>query len=85
MRQSKRKYESDIALKSKKYPKEFWSHIRSRLLTKTGDSPLLEDVNDKKSKMFSNEEKMNILQKQFYSVFTRKPDCDIPKLTRQRK
>ena len=63
MRQSKRKYESDIALKSKEHPKVFWSHIRSRLKTKTGISPLLEDVNDKKSTKFSNEEKANILQK----------------------
>ena len=68
MRQSKRKYESDIALKSKEHPKVFWSHIRSRLKTKTGISPLLEDVNDKKSTKFSNEEKANILQTQFCSV-----------------
>ena len=35
MRQPKRKYESDIALKSKQYPKVFWSHTRSKLKTKT--------------------------------------------------
>ena len=80
MRQSKRKYESDIALKSKEHPKVFWSHIRSRLKTKTGISPLLEVDNDKKSTKFSNEEKANILQTQFCSVFTREPDGNIPKL-----
>ena len=49
MRQSTRKYESDISLKSKNYPKVFWSHIRGRLKTKTGISTLLEDANDKKN------------------------------------
>ena len=83
MLQSKRKYESDIALKSKQYRKVFWSHIRSKLKTKTGVSPLLEDVNDKTSIKFSNEEKANIFQKQFSSVFTREPDGDIPKLARK--
>ena len=80
MRQSKRKYENDIARKSKTNPKAFWSHIRRRLKTKTGVSPLLEDINDKTSIKFKDKEKADILQKQFSDVFTREPNGDIPKL-----
>ena len=50
------------------YPKVFWSHIRSRLKPKTGVSPLLEDVNDKKSIKFSNDEKASILEEHLYII-----------------
>ena len=39
-RQSKRKFEKDVASKSKSNPKAFWSHIRRRLKTKPGVSLL---------------------------------------------
>ena len=47
LRQSKRKYESDIASKAKSNPKSFWSHIRGKLKTKPGISPLFADKNKK--------------------------------------
>ena len=80
MRQAKRKFESNIARDSKTNPKAFWSHVRSKLKTKRGVAPLLENPKDKNSIKFSDEEKANILQKQFASVFTREPDGDTPKL-----
>ena len=80
MRQAKRKLEKDIALKSKQNPKAFWSYIRRCMKTKTGVAPLLEDKTDKTTVKFSDEEKAQILQKQFSSIFTREPTDEIPTL-----
>lgn len=80
MRQSKRRFESDIAKKSKSNPKAFWSHVRSRLKTKEGIAPLREDPKIKDSVKFTDKEKADILQNQFASVFTREPDGDIPNI-----
>ena len=80
MRQCKRRFESDIAKKSKSNPKVFWSHVRSRLKTKEGVAPLREDPKNKDSVKFTDKEKANILQNQFASVFTREPDGDIPNI-----
>ena len=79
-RQAKRNFENDIAKKSKSNPKVFWCHIRSRLKTRSGVAPLLEDENDKDSIKVLDEEKANILQKQFSSVYTLEPPGEIPKL-----
>ena len=62
MRQAKKKFESDIANKSTSNPKAFWSHVRSKLKTRSGVSPLLKNDNDNESVRFSDEEKANILQ-----------------------
>ena len=78
IRRCKRKFEESIANKAKEHPKCFWSHIRSRLKTKEGVAPLLEDPKDKDSMKFTDEEKANILQRQFSSVFTNEPDGDVP-------
>ena len=83
IRQTKRKFEKDVALKSKSNPKAFWSHIRRRLKTKTGVAPLLENNNDKCSTKFSDSDKANILQKQFSRAFTREPEGDIPSLQKR--
>ena len=83
IRQTKRKFEKDIALKSKSNPKAFWSHIRRRLKTKTGVAPLLENNNDKCSTKFSDSDKANILQTQFSRAFTREPEGDIPSLQKR--
>ena len=77
-RRVKRKFEKDIGRKCKTNPKVFWSHIRSKLKTKTGVAPLLENVQDKNSVRFSDTEKANILQTQFCSVFTREPEGELP-------
>ena len=60
---------------------KYFGHIRSRLKTKTGISPLLGDGNDKKSIKFSNEEKACFLEKNFCCVFTGEVDGGIPKLS----
>ena len=78
MRKAKRKFERDIAKKAKSNPKSFWSFIRSRLKTKAGVGPLLADNADKTSTKFDDNDKANILQNQFCSVFTKEPDGTLP-------
>ena len=75
---TKIKYEKDIAERSKRSPKVFWSYTRSKLKTKTGVAPLLENTKDNSSIRYSDIEKANILQRQFASVFTKEPDGDLP-------
>ena len=81
MRQAKRKIESEVAKKAKSNPKAFWSHVNSKLKTRNGISPLLQDEKDKDSMKYSNVEKANILQKQFCSVFTKETEGGMPVLT----
>ena len=78
MVQTKRQYERSICNQSKRNPKIFWKHIRRKLKSKTGVSPLLETANDEKSLKFDDLDKASILQKQFCSVFTEEPDGDLP-------
>ena len=80
MRKATRKFERNVASSSKLNPKSFWAYVRRRMKTKCGVSPLLEDVNDKSSLRFGDDEKARILQKQFTSVFTKEPVGDIPSL-----
>ena len=80
MRKSKREFEKNIGAQSISNPKIFWSHVRSKLKTKSGVAPLLQDVTDKTSTKFDDKEKANILQKQFVSVFTKEPNDDVPVL-----
>ena len=79
MRQAKRRFERDIAKKSK-----FWSHIRHRLKTKSGVAPLHENPQEKGSMKFSDVvDKANILQNQLSSVYVKKPEGAIPILNRR--
>ena len=80
MSQSKRRFERDVARKSKSHTKTFWAHVRRCMKTRSGVAPLLENIKDKSSMEFKDEEKANILQKQFSSVFTREPVGEIPTL-----
>lgn len=80
IRQCKREFESSIAESSKTNPKPFWAHVRGRLKTKEGIAPLLKDPKDKSSMKFTDEEKANILQAQFSSVYTHEPDGDAPRM-----
>ena len=73
-----------IADSAKTNPKPFWSHVRRRLKTKEGIAPLLENPEDKSTMKFWDEEKANILQKQFCSVFTREPEGDVPSIPSRR-
>ena len=83
MRKAKRNFERNIAQNSKSCPKPFWSYVRSKLRTKAGVAPLLKNVTDKTSVKFTDEEKSNILQDQFSSVFTREPDGPLPPFEKQ--
>ena len=84
-RQSKRRFEKDITRKSKSSPKAFWAHVRRRLKTRSGVTPLLENVKDKDSMKFKDEEKANILQNEFSRGFTRGPEGEIPTLCNKTK
>ena len=75
LRKSKREFERNIDIRSKINPQIFWSHVRSKLKTKTGVEPLLQDENDETSTKFEDKEKANILQKQFVCVFTKEPNA----------
>ena len=78
MIQARRDYEKSICDKSKKKPKIFWSHVRNKLKSSSGVSPLLENPKDKSSLKHENHEKANILQRQFCSVFTHEPPGELP-------
>ena len=45
-RKSRKEFERNIDIQSKSNPKIFWSHVRSKLRTKTGVAPLLQDEKD---------------------------------------
>ena len=78
IRKAKREFERNIGIQSKRNTKIFWSHVRSKLKTKTGVTPLLQDEKDKTSTKFNDKEKENILQKQFFNVFTKEPNAEVP-------
>ena len=54
------------------------ARVATCIVTHSGN--LDENVKDKDSMKFKDEEKANILQNQFSSVFTREPDGEIPTL-----
>ena len=62
-------------------PEEFWAYVRKKLNTKSGVSPLLENVKDQDSLKFDDKDKANILQKQFSSVFTKEQVGELPSIT----
>ena len=78
MRKAKSNFERGIINRSKECSKVFWSHVRSKLKTKSGVAGLFEDPHDKTSLKTDDMVKAEILQKQFSSVFTREPDGNIP-------
>ena len=81
LRKAKKLFEKGIAQEAKKNPKKFWLHARSKLNTKTGIAPLLENKTDQTSLRFDDKSKADLLQKQFLSVFTKESADDVPKLT----
>ena len=80
IRKSKRLFEKGIASRSKSNPKEFWKYVRNKLKTKSGVSPLLQNVKDPNSLKFDDKDKANILQQQFSSVFTKEQHGNLPTL-----
>ena len=75
MCQTKRCFEKEIGNSCK--------NVRNKLNTKSRIAPLLENNNDKKSIKFDDNEKANILQKQFSSIFTQEPEEEIPSLNKR--
>ena len=65
IRQSKKRFEMGIAGNVKTNPKKFWKYVRKKLKTKSGVSPLLQNIKDKNSSKFDDKENANILQDQF--------------------
>ena len=80
LRQSKKLFEQESALRAKCNPIAFRSQTRRTLKTKCGVAPLLSNINNKNSLKFDDQEKANILQNQFSSVFTHEPECDMPRI-----
>ena len=80
LRKAKRRYEREIAKVAKSNPKAFFGHIRRHLKTKRSVAPLLSNPKDANSIKFKDEEKANILLRQFSSVFTREEPGDIPRI-----
>ena len=78
MTRAKRDFEKSVCQDSRNNPKRFWKHVRSCLKTKPGISPLLQSTNDETSVCFKDEDKADILQNQFSSVFTEEPQGDLP-------
>ena len=76
-RQLRKQYELNIANQSTSNPKVFWRFARERLKTRIGVAPLLCNPGTLRH---SDEEKADILQSQFCSVFTREPEGEIPQL-----
>ena len=77
---SKGEFERNIGMQSKSNPKIFRSHVHSKLKTKIGVAPLLQDEKDETSTKFDDKEKTNTFKKQFVSVFTKEPNAEVPVL-----
>ena len=83
IRKSKRTFEKDLATGSKENPNLFLKYVRSKLRTKSGVSPLLQDKENPNSLKFDDGEKANILQDQFCSVFTKEQPGSTPSLEKR--
>ena len=81
LRKARKLFERGIALEAKRNPKKFWLHARSKLNTKTGVAPLLENPKDHTSLRFDDKSKADLLQKQFLSVFTKESADGVPQLS----
>ena len=83
IRKSKREFDKNVGIQSKSNRKIFWSHVRSKLKTKTGVTPLLQDEKDERIYKIWPQKKANILQKQFVSVFTKELNVEVPLLDKK--
>ena len=80
---SKGEFERNIGIQLKSNLKIFWSHVCSKLKTKTSVAPCLQGKKDENSTKFDDKEEANILQKQFVSVFTKEPTARVPVLDKK--
>ena len=74
---SKGEFERNIGIQLKSNLKIFWSHVCSKLKTKTSVAPCLQGEKDENSTKFDEKEKSNFLQKQFVSVFTKQQNARV--------
>ena len=79
-RQLRKQYGLNIANLSTSNLKVFWRLARECLKTRIGVVPLLCNPDDPGTLSHSDEEKADILQSQFCSVFMREPEGEIPQL-----
>ena len=81
-RQGKKLMEKNIAKLAKSNPKSFWAYAQSKLKTRAGIPDLAKTnvSNNKNDTTYttSDEEKANVLQDFFSSVFTQEPPGDLP-------
>ena len=81
-RKAKKKLEKHIAKQAKSNPKAFWQYSQQKLKTKTGIPDLLVDPKMEKSpnKVYTknDQEKADVLQNFFSSVFTNEPPGTMP-------
>ena len=68
MCKARKTFEKVIAFEAKRSPKMFWLHAQSKLKTKTGMAPLLDNPKDSVSLRFDDKSMADLLQKQFLSV-----------------
>ena len=63
LRKKRSLHEKQIADQAKSNPKFFWSHVKRKLKTKVGVSPLLSDVTDRNSICYDDFQKACNLRK----------------------
>ena len=74
-RSAKKKYEKNIVMNMKENPKDFWAYIRQKTKAKSGVS----DLKDSQGVLIQdNEEKANLLNDFFASVFIKEPPGQLP-------
>ena len=75
-RQLRKQYELNIANQSTSNSKVFWRFARERLKTRIGVAPLLCNPDDPGTPRHSDEEKADIIESQFCSMFTCEPELE---------
>ena len=75
VRRAKRKFEKNLAAEIKENPKCFWKYVRSKTKVKTGINDL-----EREDGSFArrDEDKADVLNKFFASVFTREDTSNMP-------
>ena len=80
-RKGKKIMEKNIAKQIKTNPKSFWSYTQSKLKTRSGIPDLEKDQNGDKSYAKDDQEKADLLQEYFSSVFTSEPRDALPEFS----
>ncbi|KAL8608517.1 hypothetical protein ACOMHN_002750 [Nucella lapillus] len=74
-RKAKRNLEATVAAEAKNNPKVFWSYVKSKTTTRSGIGDLKKENG---SKTTSDQEKAELLNNFFHSVFTHEDDGPLP-------